>query len=272
MRAIVSIENNYLRDRINLMLSELDVHPFPATDVKHAQELLLQGQHRVNAFICDLRDSKDAKAKSEIWRIIRRQILQQGYFMTQRCFVLIDSASAQSASVFGRKDVELIHVDKKGEVHKISGFIDVLATRPILGISHVGASPFQVACVPGEQIAPMTIRRSFHSAPETLDLPRFSRIVLDAVAKYSSKFQQQDNRSLLSLMASDLVYAELLEDRSLTRRNFITSWNLITNEIKLKSERTDIVISKRVRREAYYYIDAEYELNHIETHPGNGVR
>lgn len=75
------------------------MYPFPATDIKHAKELLVHCLHRVNAFICNLRDSKDTDAKSEIWRTIRSQTFQQGYFMTQKCFILVDNRSAQISRV-----------------------------------------------------------------------------------------------------------------------------------------------------------------------------
>ena len=141
----------------------------------------------------------------------------------------------------------------KRDVHKIAGFISSLAIRPSLDIIHVGASPFHVACVPGERIVPICLRRSFNAAPDTLDLFRFTRIVIDAVAKYSNKSKPQDNLSLLSLMSADPFYTSLIEDRSLTIRNYITSWGLFKKEIESKSGRTDIAISKRVGREAYYF-------------------
>jgi|SRR5579859_217563 len=267
MRALVSIENHFLRTYIQDMISDFGMHMMLATDINHAFELLRLRQHRINLFACDLKP-ENARAKIESWRMAQERTKKEGYFITQKCFVLVNNKSYQLASGFGKRNVIVINTEETSDIDRISNFIEKLRASPILSFTHVGASRQNLNCMPGEKIAPITFRASFDAESKALHLRRFVRIVADAVAKYCSKGQPHDNQSLIELMSVDPFYRHLAGDRSCTPRNYINGWCVFKNELHTVGGNLAacIAVSDRVGREAYHYIDAECNLDHKETH------
>jgi len=268
MRALVSIENAFFRTYVQDMVGDLGMHVMSATDINHAFGLFRLRQHRINALVCDL-TPENARAKAEIWRLAQERTRKEGYFITQQCFVLVNEKSCQLASRFGKHNVIVINTEKTSEINRISDFIQMLRTRPILGFTHVGGPPWNFNCVSGEKIAPITFRASFDAESKPLHLRRFVRIVADAVAKYCSKAQPHDNHSLIELMSADPFYRHLAGDRSFNPRNYINGWCLFKKGLHAIGGNLagHIAVSDRVGREAYHYIDAECNLDHMETHP-----
>jgi hypothetical protein len=248
------------------MLSRLSVETLLATDPSQAEFLIQRNHYRVNAFICEIQTEADASAKSIIWRRIRAKTKQRGYYITQKCFLIVGQGMDEYAHYFGGSDLEIIHLSKIAEFDKLVDFCEKLRARPILRFQHCGASPFTAECVHGERIDPITLQMSYDAEPVTVQLFRSTRAFIDAVAKYSSKSQQKDNESMVALMAADPFYASLLSERSFTVRNFITSWNRFVTALTAVAGQgaAGIAATTKAGREAFYYIDAECQLKHTE--------
>lgn len=269
MLGLLAISDDHRRNRLNDVLIGLGMETMQIPDYPAAKITLEQCHQRANAFVCDLRGEKDAVEKCQQWRDIKRKVRKRGYFLSQKCFLLIDDESERFARHFAGPDVEIIS-KREADFSKLIRFVEQLRERPILTFTHIGASPFDSEqCVSGEVIAPITLRLTTDAAPAPLDLFRFTRIVVDATSKYATKYQPQDNRSMLGLMSADPVYSWLLEDRSLTIRNYITAWHLFGKQLlQAGDNRTrSIAGSTKAGRETFYFVDAECEIVHIKNAP-----
>jgi hypothetical protein len=266
MLALIAIGNDYLRNQIQDHLRDMAVDTMQVPDYPAAEATVQQCPYPTNIYVCDVKSEKDAVEKSRRWRELRGKAKRRGYFVTQRCFVISDDRLQPETRHFLGSDVEFISRRRAADLRKIMQFVDKLRQRPILTFTHVGASAFSSQqCVSGEVISPITLRLTADSPPATLDLFRFTRIVVDATSKYANKFQTQDNRSMISLMAADPLYRWLLEDRSLTIRNYITAWSRFEKQLlQVGATAHYIANSRKIGREAFYFVDAECELIHIE--------
>jgi hypothetical protein len=269
MLGLLAISDDHRRNRVNDLLIGLGMETMQIPDYPAAKITLQQCPYPANAFICDLTAEKDAVEKCQAWRDVKRKAKNRGYFLTQKCFLIVDDKSEGFAKHFAGPDVEIISTRDAG-FSKLIRFVEQLRERPILTFTHIGASPFDSEeCVSGEVIAPITLQLTADAAPAPLDLFRFARIVVDATSKYATKYQPQDNRSMLGLMSADPVYSWLLEDRSLTIRNYITAWSLFGKQLLQTGDNRarSIAGSTKAGRETFYFVDAECEVVHIKNAP-----